>query len=515
MTRDRSRSPLRYRALLPGLAVLGLASCTVGPNFERPKPDAPAAFGSEPTDLASRLTTGEVDARWWQALADPELSSLVDRLARQNLDLQAAAERIEQARAARDVARSQGLPHLSTRDTYERTRLSEKGETSLEQAVPGAPLAFDIFRNAISAAWEIDLFGRVRRAVEAANATTQAQVEARHAVALSAIADLVQTYCQLRATQAQERIIRDNLAVADKRRALVRNRFANGVATTLEVAQADAQGLAIAQDLPSVLAREAALANALGLLLSEPPRTLEAELKRPAAQPLAPPEVPLGVPADLTRRRPDVRQAEAELHAATAQTGVAVASFFPDISLNGSFGFESLTAGSAFGWAARMFNVGPTVNLPIFQGGQLVGTLHLREAQQREAAIRYRQTVLQAWHDVDNALTGYAQAQHLRTASFDTAQADERVLAVADQQYAQGITTLLDVIVAQEAVLRGQNAVVQAQLGVEQRLVDLYKALGGGWQAVPEPGDAPRTRANVTRLLHYQAPGQIAAGPKR
>lgn len=495
-----------------GAAALALAGCTVGPDFHRPETASPARFGSEPTDVASTFTGAEAEVRWWQSFDDPELTSLVDRLARQNLDLQAAAERIRQARGARDIAASQGLPHLNGRGTYERTRISPNGEASLEEPAPGAPLEFNLFRSALSAAWEIDLFGRVRRAVEAANATTEAAVEARHSVALSAIADLAQTYCQLRAAQAQERIVRTNLQLADRRRALVRNRFANGVATTLEVAQADAQSLAIAQDLPSLLAQEAALTNALGFLLSEPPRTLQAELSRPVAQPLVPPQVPLGVPADLTRRRPDVREAEARLHTATAQTGVAVANFFPDVTLNGSFGFESLQASTLFSWASRQFNVGPTVNLPIFQGGQLKGTLTLREAAQREAAIQYRQTVLQAWHDVDNALTGYAQAQHLRVASFDTAQADRRALTAADQQYAQGVTTLLDVITAQEAVLRGDNNVVQAQLQVETRLVDLYKALGGGWQAVPEPGPAPPTRAGLGHLLHYDKP---VAPPKK
>jgi NodT family efflux transporter outer membrane factor (OMF) lipoprotein len=489
-------------------APLLLAGCTVGPDFTRPETAAPATYGTEPTDLASRFTDGAVDVAWWQGFDDPQLAWLVDRLASQNLDLQAAAERIEQARAVRAVVAAQGLPHIGARATYERTRISENGEASLEVPAPDAPLEFNLFRPALSASWELDLFGRVRRTVEAANAQTEAAVEARHALALSAIADLAQFYFQLRAIQAQERIIRDNLALADKRRALVRNRFANGVATTLEVAQADAQGLAIAQDLPSVLAQEATLTNAIGLLLAEPPRTLQAALARPAAQPLAPPTVPLGLPADLTRRRPDVRQAEARLHAATAQTGVAVASFFPSVSLNGSFGFESLSAGTLFNWASRQFNVGPTVNLPIFEGGQLKGTLHLREAQQREAAVQYRRTVLQAWHDVDNALTGYAQAQHLRTASFDTSAADTRALVAADQQYAQGVTTLLDVVVAQEAVLRGQNSVVQAQLGVEMRLVDLFKALGGGWQAVPEPGAAPAPRTGLGTLLHY--PGKLS-----
>ena len=464
-----------------------LAGCTVGPNFTRPRVDAPVAFGAEPTDVASHTVAGAVDTRWWTAFGDDELTTLVDRLGRQNLDLQAAAERIAQARASRAIAASRGLPRINGQAQYQRQRLSPNGTASLTEPAPGAPLEFDLFRPMLTAGWELDLFGRVRRAVEAASANAEAAVEARHGVALSAISELAQTYCQLRALQAQEAILRRNLALAGQRRALVRQRFADGVASTLEVAQADAQDLAIAQDLPTLRAQQAQLVNAIGLLLAEPPRTLAAELTRPAIQPLVPPVVPIGLPAELARRRPDVREAEARLHAATAETGVAVASFYPDISLNGSFGFESLHLGSLFDWDSRQFMAGPTVNLPIFQGGRLTGTLRLRQAQQREAAIQFRQTVLQAWHDVDNALTGYAEAQHRRAAAAATDQANARALAAADQRYADGVATLLDVIAAQEATLRSQNAVAQAQAQVALRLIDLYRALGGGWETVASP----------------------------
>ncbi|WP_242097175.1 efflux transporter outer membrane subunit [Sphingomonas sp. CROZ-RG-20F-R02-07] len=468
-------------------AALLLGGCTVGPNFTRPQVDAPAAFGTTAADVASRTVAGTVDIRWWDSFRDPELSSLVDRLGKQNLDLQAAAERIAQARGERDIAASQGLPRLNGQGQYQRERISPNGTASLTEPAPGAPLEFNLFRTMLSAAWELDLFGRVRRAVEAARADTEAAVEARHGLALSAIADLAQTYCQLRQLQVEEGILHRNLALADQRRALVRRRFADGVATTLEVAQVDAQGLAIAQDLPTLHAQQARLVNAIGLLLAEPPRTLAAELNAPAMQPLVPPSVPVGLPADLARRRPDVREAEARLHAATAQTGVAVASFYPDISLAGNFGFESLHLGSLFDADSRAFMAGPSIDLPIFEGGRLKGTLRIRQSQQREAAIQFRKTVLQAWHDVDNALTAYAEAQHSRAAAVATSQANARALAAADQRYRDGVTTLLDVITAQEGVLRSEDSVAQAQAQMALRLIDLYRALGGGWQAVPDP----------------------------
>jgi NodT family efflux transporter outer membrane factor (OMF) lipoprotein len=473
----------------PLLALL-LAGCTVGPNFERPQVTAPATFGATRTDVASRTTGGEIDATWWEAFHDAELTSLVTRLAAQNLDLQQATERIEQARAVRRVVSAQGLPTVDGNADAMRQRLSENGTSSLTEPTPGAKPEFNLFSTMLTASWELDLFGRIRRMSEAADASVAAQVEARRGVALAAIADLAQTYFQYRLVQAQYDVLRRNLAIAERRRALVRNRFANGVATTLEVAQSDTQALAIAQDLPTLNTQSARLVNALGLLLAEPPRTLSAELARPTGQPAVPPTVPVGLPADLARRRPDVRQAEDQLHAATAQTGVAVADFYPRVTLGGDFGFESLRLGSLFDWSSRQFMAGPGISLPIFQGGRLTGTLQLRKSQQREAALQFRKVVLQAWHEVDNALVAYAEAQHRRVDAAATRDASARALVAADQQYRAGVTTLLDVVVAQEGVLRGESNVAQAQADLEQRLVELYRALGGGWQILKD-GDTP------------------------
>ncbi|MGI4732969.1 MAG: efflux transporter outer membrane subunit [Janthinobacterium lividum] len=469
----------------PALAAsLLLAGCTVGPDFHRPQVAAPPAFGAEPADVASRTYAGEADVRWWERFGDAELSSLVERLAKQNLELQQAAERVQQARGERQVAASQGLPRIDAQGSYVRQRQSENGSAALVEPAPGAPNPYNLFRSVLAASWELDLFGRVRRATEAAGAQADAAVEARRGLALSAVSDLVQSYCELRLAQAQEGLLRRNLALAERRRALVRDRFANGVATTLEVAQADAQALGIAQDLPGLRTRQASLVNAIGLLLAEPPRTLTDELTRPAVQPLVPPAVPIGLPADLARRRPDVREAEARLHAATAETGVAVASFYPDINLTGNFGLESLHLGTLFAPASTDYRAGPMIDLPIFQGGRLTGTLRVRRSQQREAALAYRQTVLGALHDVDNALTGYAEAQHRRTDAAATSQANARALAAANQRYREGVVTFLDVITEQEAVLRSDEALAQAQAQIELRLVDLYKALGGGWQTL-------------------------------
>ena len=257
-------------------------------------------------------------------------------------------------------------------------------------------------------------------------------------------------------------------------------------------AQADAQVASLAQDLPTLHAEEARLTNALALLLAEPPRALEDELKPPGPLPARPPAVPVGLPSELLRRRPDVREAEARLHEATAQTGVAVADFFPQVSLSGSFGTQSLSTSNLFTYGARSFMGGPSVTVPLFEGGRLKGELDLRKSEQREAAIAYRQTVLQAWHDVDNALTAYAEGQHRRNDTASALRSNQVALVTAEQRYGQGAADFLDVIAAQAAVLQSQDALAQADAQLDLDLVSLYRALGGGWQAVDAPATASR-----------------------
>ncbi len=485
MRRARSR-----RATL-GLVMTVLSGCTVGPTFVRPQVAAAPAFGDEPADVVSRTFGGAVDVAWWRRFDDPELTALVDRLAAQNLDLQTAAERIVQARAQRRVAASQGLPRLDASGRYTRQRESPNGAVVANVLpAPGAQLEFDEYQPQFSASWEIDLFGRVRRSVEAADAVVQAQVEDRRGIALAAIAELAQNYFQLRQAQLQEQIVRRNIDAVRQRAALVRQRFAEGAASALDVAQTDAQLSSIQQNLPDLVTRQAQLANAVGLLLAEAPRTLTAELAmRQGRLPVPPPTVPVGLPSDLARRRPDIREAEANLHAATAQTGVAVAAFYPSFSLTGSAGFDSIHRSNLFDWASRFFLISPVVSLPIFHGGELRGTLALRRSQQREAALIYRKTVLQAWHDVDNALTGYAQAQRLRADAAATSDADQRALALSLQRYQEGATSYLDVVEAQLNLLGSQNGVVQADARVDTSLVALYQALGGGWETLPASAD--------------------------
>ena len=475
------------RRVLLVAAALATASCTVGPDFHEPAVLAPGTWGTQRADVRSVTVSGAVDPRWWERFGDRELDTLVARLARQNLDLQEAAERIQQGRAEVKVAASQGLPNVDYTPKYTLTRQSPNGFLELVQPEPGAPLQYDLYDNTLSPSWELDLFGRVRREVEAQRANTEAAFEARNEVALSAIADLAADYMRLRGVQAREAITRRNLALVRHSSDLVRNQRANGVATVLDVAQADAETATIAATLPAYTTQEAALINAIGLLLAEPPRALEAELTPVLAIPVTPVTVPVGLPGDLVRRRPDIRRAEAELHEATAQTGVAVANFYPEVTLSGTLGLEGLKPGNAFSLPDRAFSLGPTLDLPLFKGGRLTGELRLRKSEQREAALKLHQAVLQAWTDVDNAMTAFAQAQAARAQTARAAASDQNALGAANQQFQQGQVDFLNVISAQNALLQAQGALAESDTEIDTDLVALYRALGGGWdqEALP------------------------------
>jgi NodT family efflux transporter outer membrane factor (OMF) lipoprotein len=389
-----------------------------------------------------------------------------------------------QSIAQRRVAVSQGLPNIEGQSSSTYNRASANGTISLFVPAPGAPLDYALFRDGLTSSWLLDLFGRVRRAVEAADAATLAAVENRHGVALAAVAELAQSYMLLRGTQSRLEIAKRNLRLAEENVELVNKRFGDGVATTLDLAQARAQQATIAATLPPLRTQEAELINIIGLLLGYAPRALEAELHRSRMVPRVPRRVPVGLPGSLVRRRPEVREAEARLHEATAQTGVAVANFYPDVTLNGAVGVESLHLSNLFSPTSTTFAVGPAVSIPIFEGGRLRGTLQLRESQQREAAIVFQKTVLRAWKEVDDAITAYREAQLRRADVARAVTENQAALRAARQRYQEGAIDFLNVITAQAQVLQSENDLADSDTQIASLLVNLYRALGGGWQIV-------------------------------
>lgn len=503
------------------VAALLLGGCTVGPDFERPQLWSPASwFGARPRParLEAIMPVAEpVDAEWWTRFNDPVLTGLVRRVAAGNLEVRTAAIRLAQSRAQRGIAGADQFAQLNGNASYTRQRQSRQGVISLlgggaggsGSASPGAQAnglggrqggvpnsagigAFDLFQGGFDASWELDLWGRVRRSIESADAALEASTEARRAQLLSSIAEVARDYVQLRGTQETLRITRANLAAARESVQLTSERARGGLATDLDVANARAQLESTAATIPQLEQQEAQSINAIGLLLGMPPASLQAELSPRKPVPPVPPRVPVGLPSELARRRPDIRQAEAQLHAATADIGMAKADFYPKLTLSGSVALQALQVRN-LGFSAGTYSYGPSLTIPLFEGGRLRGTLQLREAQQQEAAVNYQRTVLQAFTDVDNALIAFAAEQRRRSSLVEQVAQSRRAFSLAQGQYRQGISDFLQVLTAQRTVLSAEQQLSDSTATVSANLVSLYKALGGGWEAdLPVEGPAAK-----------------------
>ena len=343
--------------------------------------------------------------------------------------------------------------------------------------------AYSLWQGNLDAAWELDLWGRVRREVEAADARVDVALETQRGVLLAVLAETARDYIELRGAQQTLAITQQVLDIARHTLSLTRIRLQEGATTQLDVAEAAAHVATIEARLPPLQQRVARLGNALALLLALPPQALQAELAAGKDIPAVAMQVQLGVPSGLAERRPDIRRAEALLHAATADVGVAHGDFYPRITLSGSIGLQAMRL-SDIGWDAKRFAFGPGFSVPLFDGGRLRGNLHLREAQQQEAAIAYRHTVLAAWHEVEDALSGY-QANQRRQASLDEAvRQGRRALGSAELQYRQGGADLINVLHVQNTLLNNEAALVDSRATASLSLVQVYKALGGGWQSL-------------------------------
>jgi NodT family efflux transporter outer membrane factor (OMF) lipoprotein len=502
---NSSEFSLRASALAI-LACFVMAGCTVGPDFEHPKTSTPDVFNrTESAQASSKPIEAEFDADWWTLFNDPMLNTLEKQLADANLDVAAASARLRQSRAEQRVAGAAEYPTLDGAASYDRERGSPNGilsllgvsptETPSQSASGDAPLgvaplpgakgspAYNLYQAGFDASWEVDIWGRVRRSVEAAGALSEASYEDRNAVLLSARAELARDYIELRDTQSLLQITRQNLDIARDAMKLTQIRVREGVTTDLDVANASAQVESIESLIPTLESHCETTINAIGVLLAEEPGALRQTLSEPREVPALPGQVPIGFASELLQRRPDIRKAEAQLHAATASIGMAKADFYPRISLNGSAGFQTLQLSSLADWASGQFVVGPSITMPIFEGGRLKGTLHLREAQQQEAAIAYKHTVLEAWREVDDALVVYDAQQRRRDRLTAVVSLNQRALSIAQQRYKAGALTYLDVLNVQKQLLEAQSNLEQSKAAAAANLITLCKVLGGGWES--------------------------------
>jgi outer membrane protein, multidrug efflux system len=496
-------------------ALLCLWGCTVGPNYKRP--DAPAVPAWKDEAARSQLVSAQSDPdpKWWQSFNDPVLTELIQKGITGNLDVQQAVLRVVAARQGIAAARAAGLPTLGGNASYQRELLGAKGILESQGAyqdlnqladklkpydatVPGlsqnivsggtqalnqftAPV--NIYQYGLDASWELDLFGRVRRSVEQARAQAQAQSEALNDALIVLESEIVQAYIQLRGAQALKASQEENVRAASESLDLTRRRQQNGLTTELDVDQQRTQLDDTRRQLPAYDKQIQQSLNTLSVLIGQTPGAVDEQLLQSKPLPQIPAVLEVGVPATLARRRPDIREAEANLHAATAGVGVAVAAFYPDISLTGNIGMRALDASYLTNWASHFYSAGPAISVPIFSGGRLSASLTLARAQQQEAALSYRGTVLNALREVEDALVAYRTDRASRDLLKDTLDSAQLTWTLAQNQYDHGLATFIQTLDAERTVLTDRQALVQADVQIVNDIVTLYRALGGGWEA--------------------------------
>ncbi len=470
--------------LAPAVLVALSTACSVGPDYKEPPLAVPAAWKeTQQKGIAARppeLT------RWWMAFDDPLLNSLVERAVQSNLDLRTAEARIREARATRAAVASGAWPSLDVSGSYTRSRSSENALKIPSQGAgesgSGVKLERSLFSAGFDADWEIDVFGGVRRSVEAADATLEAVEYNRRDVLVTLLGDVARNYIEHRGAQRRLAVARANLKTQQDSLDLTRVRFEAGLANDLDVARAEAQLNTTAAQIPTLESVQKQAVYSLDLLLGLAPGGLWAELEKDLAIPRLPPEVLVGLPSDLLRRRPDIRFAERQLAAATAQVGAAVADLFPRFFLTGAAGLQSISASDWITAGSRYWSIGPTIRWPIFDAGRIRANIEIRNAQQEQALARYEKAILAAFGDAEKALVNYGQEQiRYRTLAAAVA-ANRRAAAMANELYVRGLDDYLSVLDAQRALYLTETELAVSEAAMASNLVALYKALGGGWE---------------------------------
>ncbi len=517
-----------------------LAGCAVGPNYRPPKVKLAPTFGelaqttaTDPKKQPSSANTNSPPAAaWWRLFNDPQLDQLIEQAVRENYDLRIATARVRQARAQRGIVAADLFPQINADAGYIDTRGSQNvtiplsgaggssggsggtgksGASAARSADPpassssssgsggssssgfgnqltpfgkgGLPgVTTELYQAGFDANWELDIFGGTRRRVEAANADIAAAVENQRDVMITLLAEVARDYLELRGAQQRLAVGQRNLAAQRNILELTRSLRSAGLVTELDVTRAAAQVATTASTLPAFEAQIRQSIHALSTLVAKEPTALSASLAQSKPIPPVPPEVPVGLPSDLLRRRPDIRQAERRVAAATARIGSAKADLFPKFTLTGSMGLDSSSISHLFEWESRYFLINPNVVWPIFDAGRIASNIRLQKANAQESVLQYRSTILGALQEVEDSLILYSTEQSRRTSLFEALTQSQQSLELAREQYRNGLVDFLTVLDAQRNLLAAQDALVQSNQTVSTDLVALYKALGGGWE---------------------------------
>ena len=456
------------------LAVLYLSGCiSVGPDYEPPEVRVPDAWHQA---VVADLESGAPQLQsWWTVFHDDTLNHLIERVATNNLDLKVASARIEQAAALRGVSASQYYPSIFADASASAVQTTEA------RTPPGSEREGELYSAGLSMAWELDLWGRIRRSVESADASLQANVENYRDLMVVLYSRVASTYIEVRTLQSRITIAEDNLMAQGDTMQLTKNRYDSGLAPFLDVSQAELNRSRTASLIPTLQQQLTEAINRLSVLAGEMPYSLEQELSEPQPIPSASVEVMAGLPSDLLRQRPDIRRAERELAAQHALIGAAKADFYPTLTLPGALVLESSSGSDLFDGGSTAYSFGPQLRWNLFNGGRIRNTVRAEEAATRAALHSYEQTVLLALGEVEDAMAAYANEQDRIESLGSAAAAAEKSVELVSELYQSGLTDFQNVLNMEQALLTQQDALAQSRGLVSTYLVAVYRSLGGGW----------------------------------
>lgn len=529
------------------VSCLCLAGCMVGPNYRPPQPQVPDAWH----EAATRgLSQGQSNLQaWWTVLEDPVLTRLIERAQLDNLQLKEAVSRIREARASRGIATGELYPAVEANASYQRARVSENGlqappdqprnaarfastagrglasgtiasATGIPSPITSAafglippptrgvtPDETNLSTAGFDASWEIDVFGGIRRNIEAADAGLQATTELYRDLLVTLCAEVALNYTEVRTLQARLEYARANVDRQRRSLELAQSRFTTGLSPKLDPVQAESNLATSEADIPALESSLVQTVNRLGVLLGQAPAYLHEELGKPGRIPLPPGDVAVGLPADLLRQRPDVRRAERELAAYTAQIGVATADLYPRFSLSGTFALQGTEVKNLGNLDSRAWSFGPAMRWNIFDGVRNLYRVRAAEAQTEQARARYEQTVLTALQDVENAMVAYKQEQVRRDALRRASKASEEAVALVRDLYQKQLTDFQNVLDTERSLFQQQDRLAYSEGQVTKNLISLYKALGGGWSP-----DAPLPEA-LPAVTREPSPAAVVVPP--
>ncbi len=482
---------IKASILLVSLAAAFLTGCTtVGPDYEAPVSTVPDVWFE--TAVAG-VTEGDASLQtWWTQLDDPTLVSLIERSGASNLDLREAVARINEARANLGIVSGERLPRVDAAADASRSQLSSNG--ALDQVAPdGGFKAQNLFNLGIDASWEIDVFGRIRRSIESAQASYEASLEDYRDVMVTLFAEVARNYIGVRETQQRIRFAETNAAAQRSTLRLTRERHDAGATSGLDVVQAESNLRNTEAQIPSLKIQLNTYLNSLAVLLGEYPGALNNELEPVAPLPLPPAELTVSIPADLLRQRPDIRGRERALAAQTARIGVATADLYPRFSLSGFFAVTARDLGDLFNGDSVAWGISLPIRWQLFDRGRIRSAIDLEQARTDQALVGYERTVLQAFAEVENSLVAYSLERSRRDSLAAATSATQRAVELVSIQYQEGLADFQNVLDMERSLSTQQDQLAVSEGQILQDLIALYKALGGGWDPNQEPAPVPES----------------------